>query len=743
MRGTGEAFAGADGALTHLRKVSAPASEEPSYKAPNYLSKKDEVGTAFQSGHSPSGWDRKARWQRAVQIATTKMGITGIDESIDKWGPAPKDVETAAAEPDRRRNGHTLQRRGSMGGTPAMGTIPVGGGGVLSIAELRTPLALKEHLKRGKGVRESAQGIPLATLDMGIEAPAPRTFVAPATEHDARALVEAWDVKRQLLGAPASPASRAVLTPADRALRAWTNNAGTPGTNSGENSPGPGTPTSSATGPAPNIFKVLPARRFSENGVTSAGSHHGLPGVRRSGVYDSIVAKRHPHLLDPPLRHSFGGAPGNSAPGDKSDAGPSPIGLIPLSRTDSADLPVRTSVDGGLAASALYRTNPNRQPSAGQRMIAPALPPLGVENSFTSGVSSPRPPANLAPLPMPTQIALAPQLVAQASEAELARKTLSSPEGPPSEATSPTPAPLPAAGLTSPSPAPPSEPPAGARRRPGSRVSAPGEVAPARELVPAPPSLPEPLPPSVEEEEKEAPPPEPAPAPPPPEPEPEPPAPTPPPPAPSPPPAPAPPPSPPRTVHSPARAPPRAHPSPVRAHPTPHSPPARAPAPPPAAVPMPMPPPRPAGGMGMPFGLNIQGTGLSTRVQPQPRHAAHDSPQRHGSPQAHAHSPLAGSPHAGSPLSHAQGHAPAPHALASTMRSDNGIAGLRAVEAEVADELTKEAAEAAAARAAAAARTRKLAEANGGVGVPGVSGSSGRSRQAPSLAGDPWRKYGA
>lgn len=47
-----------------------------------------------------------------------------------------------------------------MTGVPdGLGGLGGGRGGVHGIAELRTPVALKEHLKRGKGVRESGGGI--------------------------------------------------------------------------------------------------------------------------------------------------------------------------------------------------------------------------------------------------------------------------------------------------------------------------------------------------------------------------------------------------------------------------------------------------------------------------------------------------------------------------------------------------------------------------------------------------------
>lgn len=144
-----------------LRIRLAPVTRPSWYQRPRSLpyqvpkSHKEEVGAAFQSAHNSSGWDRKvgtlrrlqtraastnyssphlsagaatdtiparracglppqARWQRAVNLAKAKMGISGPDESIDKWGPASKDG--AAAEVRRRHTKHrTLQAAAGIG----------------------------------------------------------------------------------------------------------------------------------------------------------------------------------------------------------------------------------------------------------------------------------------------------------------------------------------------------------------------------------------------------------------------------------------------------------------------------------------------------------------------------------------------------------------------------------------------------------------------------------------------------
>ena len=125
-------------------------------------------------------------------------------------------------------------------------------------------------------------------------------------------LVEKWENRRQMLGAaPMSPSRGPLMSPADRALRAWTNN-NTPGSGT-DNSGGPGTPASggavaasSNNSPAALTAAAAAAgrgivqlRRFSETGSASvAGSGGSFPSMRRSGVFDSIIARRQPQLLE-------------------------------------------------------------------------------------------------------------------------------------------------------------------------------------------------------------------------------------------------------------------------------------------------------------------------------------------------------------------------------------------------------------------------------------------------------------
>ncbi|GIL57810.1 hypothetical protein Vafri_13052 [Volvox africanus] len=205
MRGSSQTSGGSegsftDGALVFLRSSVANGSTDVK-KAPK------PAGKAFQTAHDSSGWDRKARWQRAFNLARSKMGVQGMDESVDKWGAGGRDSEggdrrSASAQPARR--GSTLISTGGFALAGAPGTI----------VELRTPVALKEHLKRGKGAREV--GIQLVALEGA-------GHDLPLSEQDAAALVAQFDQRHQMLGTAPSP-GRQALRPADRALKAWTNN---------------------------------------------------------------------------------------------------------------------------------------------------------------------------------------------------------------------------------------------------------------------------------------------------------------------------------------------------------------------------------------------------------------------------------------------------------------------------------------------------------------------------------------
>ncbi|GLI66466.1 hypothetical protein VaNZ11_010308 [Volvox africanus] len=205
MRGSSKTSGGsegsfADGALIFLRSSVANRSTDVK-EAPK------PAGKAFQTAHDSSGWDRKARWQRAFNLARSKMGVQGMDESVDKWGAGGRDSDggdrrSASAQPARR--GSTLISTGGFALAGAPGTI----------VELRTPVALKEHLKRGKGAREL--GIQLVALEGA-------GHDIPLSKQDAAALVAQFDQRHQMLGTAPSP-GRQALRPADRALKAWTNN---------------------------------------------------------------------------------------------------------------------------------------------------------------------------------------------------------------------------------------------------------------------------------------------------------------------------------------------------------------------------------------------------------------------------------------------------------------------------------------------------------------------------------------
>ncbi|KAG2448907.1 hypothetical protein HYH02_006255 [Chlamydomonas schloesseri] len=491
------------------------------WKAPVSKAHKEEVGAAFQSAHNSSGWDRKARWQRAVSLAKAKMGISGPDESIDKWGPASKD-STAAEDPDRRRASTLLNRRGSMSGV-ADSLAGLGRGAVHGIAELRTPVALKEHLKRGKGVRESGGGILLATLEVGWE--------APLCEEDAAALVEKWEARRQMLGAaPMSPNRGSLMSPAGRALRAWTNanNNNNSGTGAGtDNSGGPGTPASggplagsSNNSPAALTAAaaaagrgIVPLRRFSETGSSSMGGSGGsFPSMRRSGVFDSIVARRQPQLLD-----GAGAGAGLGAAGLTGSPGELGLGLGPSSSTVDGSptryaSPLHLQDSGGGAGGGLAGNSapgevgsPRLQPrasvdgsGAGGRgpqplMAQPTfgrqrLQPMAAEGSGLGlglglGGASPPPPP-LPPLPPPSGLERAGSILqelssgGETSEAGVQMPSLPAPEAPP-------PAPQPPAPPPPLVPMPPAQQPdspsaggggGGGRRHRMSRSSLPGDM---------------------------------------------------------------------------------------------------------------------------------------------------------------------------------------------------------------------------------------------------------------------------
>ncbi|KXZ47623.1 hypothetical protein GPECTOR_34g782 [Gonium pectorale] len=278
----------ADEALSTLRTKVAVADSQRS----NHHAKSGAGGKAFQSAHDPSGWDRKARYQRAFNTARNKMGMTGMDDSVEGWSPAPKDAEAAASSPDRRIGGNGgLHRRNSLthgstgGGAAGAVMLAPGAGGAYTIAELRTPVALKEHLKRGKGTRDS-------TINLAADADG---WELAVNDDDAAAIVAQFDQKRYMLGGVPAAASgpRVTLTPADRALRAWTNQNPSPyagGAGGSVDSSAVPSPTmdgaAAACAPSAEAGPVaVPTRRFSENGmaggcgVVGSGS---FPGVRRS-----------------------------------------------------------------------------------------------------------------------------------------------------------------------------------------------------------------------------------------------------------------------------------------------------------------------------------------------------------------------------------------------------------------------------------------------------------------------------
>ncbi|GIL78362.1 hypothetical protein Vretimale_7717 [Volvox reticuliferus] len=205
MRGSSQTSGGSEGSFTEgalsLLRTSVAGVSNDVRKAPK------PAGKAFQTAHDSSGWDRKARWQRAFNLARSKMGVQGMDESVDKWGAGGRDsdggdLRSASAQPARRVS--TLVSTGGFALAGAPGTI----------VELRTPVALKEHLKRGKGAREL--GIQLVALEGAGQD-------IPLSEQDAAALVAQFDQRHQMLGTAPSP-GRQALTPADRALKAWMNN---------------------------------------------------------------------------------------------------------------------------------------------------------------------------------------------------------------------------------------------------------------------------------------------------------------------------------------------------------------------------------------------------------------------------------------------------------------------------------------------------------------------------------------
>ncbi len=207
-------------------------------------------------------------------------------------------------------------------------------------------------------------------------------------------MAAAFDQRRAVLGpAPSSPA-RVALSPADRALRAWTN--GDP-----NGSGGPGTPTGEASGTSlglalsPSLRRgVLGSRRFSEQGGSSHNGSGSFPGLRRQGMgMDSIMARRHPHLAaeSSALRASADAAMLGGSPSRISAVNP----LVELPPPPSPP-----PQDDGAAAA---RSSIVRPPSVGRQRFAN----LHVEASLPSMPSAvelppPSPPHPPVPEPPPS-----------------------------------------------------------------------------------------------------------------------------------------------------------------------------------------------------------------------------------------------------------------------------------------------------------------------------------------------------
>ncbi|GFR44632.1 hypothetical protein Agub_g5920 [Astrephomene gubernaculifera] len=272
----------ADEALNTLRSNVTTQARE-GYRPP-FSSSRDEVGKAFQSAHKSTGWDRKARTQRAENMARSAMGITGMDDSLNNWSPSNVSDPMGA---DRRGGGGPL-----MGARLSTSSLAGGGGGSGTIAELRTPVALKEHLKRGKGAREA--GIQLITLDAvpGEE---------PPPLEQAAALAAAYEQRRTMLGTPSSPCRQQMLTPTDRARRAWTNygnaNSILLQTGNGDVSGGGANPTT------PHARPMTP-RRFSDTGTAS-----GAAGGGGGGGTGAAAVGMNSHVSGLPLAFRSGPEP--------------------------------------------------------------------------------------------------------------------------------------------------------------------------------------------------------------------------------------------------------------------------------------------------------------------------------------------------------------------------------------------------------------------------------------------------
>lgn len=446
-----------------VRGVGAPNSPA-AYKPPNYLKASDEVGTAFLRADTPAGWDRTARYQRAVNMARDKMGITGVDEAVlGGWSPAPRDpAQAVPADPTDPRRRMAAQHRRSMPGGPGAGGYGGGGGSVSSyvntIAELRTSVALHAHIKRGKAEAREVGGLQLATLQIPLDLP---------PEEEVAQMAAAFDQRRAVLGpAPSSPA-RVALSPADRALRAWTN-----GDTNG--SFGPGTPTGEASGTSlglalsPSLRRagVLGSRRFSEQGGSSHNGSGSFPGLRRQGMaMDSIMARRHPHLAaESSLRSSADAATlaGLGSPASRISAvNPS---VEPLPPPPSPPPPPPPQDDGAAAA----RSSIVRPPSVGRQRFAnlhaeASLPsmPSAVELPPPSPSPSPlpqvpSPPSSPPPPPPPHEEVQLPQLIHSPDRSEPTPRLQLEPSGedpPPADLPSEEPAPEQPAG-----PLPPTEP---------------------------------------------------------------------------------------------------------------------------------------------------------------------------------------------------------------------------------------------------------------------------------------------